>query len=93
MMQKPMRRLRLRLYIAADSPNSVTAKANLKILCSEHGFNCESVEVVDILREPQRCLEDGVLVTPVLVRLAPTPVRMIAGDLSDLQSVVSLLSR
>jgi circadian clock protein KaiB len=78
-----MSRLLLRLYVAGDAPNSVAARANLRRLLSPFEPGAYSVEIVDCLRQPMRALQEGVLVTPTLVRLEPEPVRTIIGSLSD----------
>lgn len=75
--------VRLRLYVAGDGPNSQRALTNLRSLCEEHFPDCHEVEIIDILREPQRAFQDGVLLTPTLVRLSPSPVVKIVGTLSQ----------
>ena len=52
----------------------------------------DDVEIVDVLRAPERGLEDGVLVTPMLVRVAPPPERRILGNLSDRANLLGVLS-
>jgi circadian clock protein KaiB len=46
---------------------------------------------VDVLREPMRALEDGVLMTPTLMVLSPRPVRRIVGTLSQTDTVLQVL--
>lgn len=84
-------RLRLRLYIAGEGPNSKTALANLRQLLAAHGPADYDLEVVDCLREPLRALRDGVLVTPTLMRIFPGPVQTIVGTLSRPRSVYAAL--
>ena len=79
----PRGRLLLRLYIAAAAPNSVHAQANLRALLAAAGAQDAAVEIVDCIREPQRALRDGVLVTPTLLKLGPAPTCTIVGALSD----------
>jgi len=86
-----MSRLVLRLYVAGDGPNSVTARFNLKRLLAHCEPSTYSIEIVDCLREPIRTLQDGVLVTPTLVRLEPKPSRTIIGTLSDSAQVIEAL--
>jgi circadian clock protein KaiB len=81
-MKAPVR-FKFRLYVAGDGPHSVQAVANLRALCREHLPERHEIEIVDVLREPQRALEDHVLLTPLLVKLSPTPVRRIVGSLSQ----------
>lgn len=81
----------LRLYVAGRGPNSVRAMANLDALVRAVGREHFEIEIVDILVEPQRALQDHVLVTPTLVKLAPLPAVQIAGDLSNGYRVVYAL--
>ncbi len=83
--------MRLRLYVAGGSPNSVNALINLKTICQNHANICFEVDVVDIWLEPGRALVDGILVTPTLHRPAPLPEVKIIGDLSDMRAVTMAL--
>lgn len=74
---------KFRLYIAGDGPNSTQAVANLKSLCRDLLPNRHEIEIVDVLREPQRALDDQVFLTPMLLKLSPAPVRRIVGTLSQ----------
>ena len=82
---------KFRLYIAGDTPNSAQALANLAALCRTHLAGRHQIEIVDVFRQPQRALADGVLMTPTLVKLAPSPVRRIVGTLSRTRTVLHAL--
>ena len=82
---------KFRLYIAGDALNSAQAQANLAALCRAHLPDRHEIEVVDVFREPERALSDGILMTPTLVKLAPSPVRMIVGTLSQTPTVLLAL--
>ncbi len=82
---------RFRLYVADDTPNSVQARANLTALCRQYLPAHHEIEVIDVLREPERALADGILMTPTLVKLAPAPVRKIVGTLSQKETVLHAL--
>lgn len=84
-------RLSLRLYVAGHSPNSVAAMDNLRTLCAAQDAHPPTFEIVDVLSEPERALQDGIMVTPMLVRLSPEPMVQILGALSDLGRVRSAL--
>ena len=86
-----MPHLVMRLYVAGDAPNSVAARANLRRLLAHCEPSTYSLEIVDCLREPIRTLQEGVLVTPTLVRLEPAPSRTIVGTLSDTTQVSEAL--
>jgi circadian clock protein KaiB len=82
---------RLRLYIAGTLPNSLQALDNLRAICDAHLAGRYSIEVVDFLEEPRRALDDGVIVTPTLVRVEPAPQRVIVGTLADQAAVLRAL--
>lgn len=79
---------KFRLYVAGESQNSVRALANLTAICKEHLPNRYHIEVVDVFKAPQRALDDGVFLTPTVVKLAPLPARTIVGCLSDRETVL-----
>lgn len=78
----------LRLYVAGKSPKALTAFANLKKICEEQLEGKFSIEVIDLLINPQLGQEDQILALPTLVRKLPVPVRKIIGDLSDTDRVL-----
>ncbi len=82
---------KFRQYLSGTSPNSEQAKANLVTLCRTHLLGRYEIEVVDVSREPDRALRDGIYMTPSLMRLAPSPVFMIVGTLSQSESVLQAL--
>ncbi len=84
-------KFRFRLYVAAETANSVQAMANLSALCREHLAGHHDIEVVDVFREPKRALAEGIRMTPTLIVLAPGPVRRIVGTLSQTQRVLETL--
>ncbi len=78
----------LRLYVAGQSPKALTAFANLKKICEDQLNGKYSIEVIDLLLNPQLGVEDQILALPTLVRKLPVPVRKIIGDLSDTERVL-----
>jgi len=82
---------KFRLYVAGDGPNSIQAIANLNQLCRELLPDRHEIEIVDVLCEQQRALADGVILTPLLVKLAPAPISRIVGTLSRREPVLQAL--
>jgi circadian clock protein KaiB len=72
--------LKLRLYIARGAAHSVAAETSVRALLGEF---VKDLEIVDVLAERDRALQDNILVTPALVRLSPSPVATLIGDLAD----------
>jgi len=78
----------LRLYVAGQSPKAMTALKNLKMICEEQLNGKFTIEVIDLLINPQLGADDQILALPTLVRKLPVPVRKIIGDLSNTERVL-----
>lgn len=78
----------LRLYVAGQSPKALLAFKNLKIICEEQLNGRYSIEIIDLLLNPQLGRDDQILVIPTLVRKLPEPVKKIIGDLSNTERVL-----
>ena len=78
----------LRLYVAGQTPKSLAAFANLKKICEEKLAGKYSIEVIDLLENPQLAKGDQILAIPTLVRKLPTPIKKIIGDLSNTERVL-----
>ncbi len=73
----------LRLYVAGHTEKSIVAFDNLKKICEEHLKGRYSIEVVDLLKNPQLARGDQIVAVPTLVRKLPEPLKKIIGDLSN----------
>jgi len=78
----------LRLYVAGQTPRSLAALSNLKIICEEHLKGKYHIEIVDLLQNPKLAKGDQILAIPTLVRQLPPPLKKIIGDLSDTERVL-----
>ena len=78
----------LRLYIAGQTPKSILALKNINRYCSEHLGNKYTIEVIDLLKNPQLAEGDQIFAIPTLVRKVPEPIRKIIGDLSNEERVL-----
>lgn len=78
----------LRLYVAGQTPKSLTALINLKKICDEHLKGKYQIEVIDLLKNPKLAKGDQILAIPTLVRRLPPPLKKILGDLSDTERVI-----
>lgn len=82
------REWQLRLYVAGQTPKSITAFGNLKKICDEHLAGRYRIEIVDLLENPTLARGDQIVAIPTLVRRLPHPVRQIIGDLSNTERVL-----
>jgi circadian clock protein KaiB len=78
----------LRLYVAGQTPKSVLALRNLKVICEEHLQGRYEIEVIDLRENPQLAQGDQILALPTLVRRLPEPIKKIIGDLSNTERVL-----
>ncbi|MDI6852251.1 MAG: circadian clock protein KaiB [Deltaproteobacteria bacterium] len=78
----------LRLYVAGMTPKCLAAYENLKRICEEHLKGQYSIEIVDLLENPQLARGDQILAIPTLVRKLPPPLKKIIGDLSNKEKVL-----
>jgi circadian clock protein KaiB len=78
----------LRLYVAGQTPKSVLALQNITKYCKEHLAGRYSIEIIDLLKNPQLAEGDQIFAIPTLVRKFPEPLRKIIGDLSNEEKVL-----
>jgi circadian clock protein KaiB len=82
---------KFKLYTADKTNNSAIALANLTSLCKAHLADHYSIEVIDVFRHPERALEDGIRMTPTLIKLSPDPKKTIVGTLAHTERVLLAL--
>jgi len=78
----------LKLYVAGNTPKSLTALKNLKQYCEKHLKGKYKLEVIDLLKKPQLAEGDQIFAVPTLVKKVPVPIRKIIGDLSNEDKVL-----
>lgn len=78
----------LRLYVAGQTPNSLTAFENLKIICEQYLHGRYRIEVIDLLKNPQLARDHQIIAVPTLIRQLPEPMKKIIGNLSDTERVL-----
>jgi circadian clock protein KaiB len=78
----------LRLYVAGDTPRSQRAIENLRQICDSDLAGRSTMEIIDILAEPQIAEDQRILATPLLIKEAPEPSRRLIGDLSNTEQVL-----
>ena len=84
--------LRLKLFIAGDSPRAREAAENLARAVRELANGGAHVETVDVLVNPDVADEYRILTTPTVVRDGPGPRRRVTGDLRDTAQVLAALN-
>jgi circadian clock protein KaiB len=79
---------KLRLFVAGQTPKSVRAFANLKMLCEERLKGRYQIEVIDLLEQPHMARGDQIVAVPTLEIKLPQSVQRIIGDLSNTERVL-----
>ena len=82
---------KMRLYVAGQSTKSVAAIDNLRRICETHMPGRFTIEVIDLMRNPELAKDDQIVAIPTLVRKLPAPVKRIIGDLSATEKVLMSL--
>lgn len=71
--------LELRLYIIEKLPANVDLVNNLRTIL-ENRFNQRfKLEVIDIMKNPEKTIADEILASPTLIRVRPLPPKRIVG--------------
>jgi circadian clock protein KaiB len=78
----------LRLYVAGPTLKSVAAFRRLQEFCDKHLAGRYSIEVIDLMKNPQLAEGDQILALPTLVRRLPSPLRKFIGDMSSVERVL-----
>jgi circadian clock protein KaiB len=76
------------LYVAGETPKSLSALDNLKKICAQHLDGSYRIKVIDLLKNPKLARDHQILALPTLVRQLPAPMRKIIGDLSNTERVL-----
>ncbi|MDJ0842730.1 circadian clock KaiB family protein [Crocosphaera sp.] len=83
-----MNKYLLKLYITGNTINSQRAIANLFRICHQELNDQYTVEIIDVLEQPQTAEQEKILVTPTLIKQLPPPLQRIIGDMSNTQKVL-----
>ena len=79
----------LKLYIIKQKADSQKTIEALEGILEAELKGLYSLEVIDVLENPQLAEEDKIMATPTLMKVSPLPVRKIVGGFSDKEKVLS----
>jgi len=86
-----MKEYSLKLFISGDSLYGQKALGNLQRLCNEMFDDNYELLVIDVIAEPDKADAEKILATPTLICQHHGNSRRVIGDLSDIQTVASVL--
>ncbi len=80
-----------KLYLVGRTPKSLMIIEELTKLLKDAFGDHYSLEVIDIIENPELAEKAKILATPTLEKVAPEPVRKVVGDLSDAETLLPAL--
>jgi circadian clock protein KaiB len=87
-MEKKMPEYVLKLYITGHTPRSKRAVATMRHICENELDGEYELHIIDVLERPQLAEDEKILATPTLIKVLPTPLRRLIGDLSNIDKVL-----
>jgi len=81
----------LRLYVAGATAGSVRAIESIRRVCDEQLEGRYELKVIDIYQQPEQAKQEDIVAVPTLIKKLPEPLRVIVGDLSELERVLVAL--
>jgi circadian clock protein KaiB len=79
------------LFVSGASDTSAHAIEHVREICDARLPRCCDLSIVDLHQEPALAGDHHVLATPTLVRDHPLPSRIVVGDMSDHQRILTAL--
>ena len=80
-----------RLYIAGQTPNSTDIIKNIKAFLENKFEGQYSLNIIDVLKNPELGEYDEIMLTPTLIRVFPPPVRKVIGVFDGDEKALELL--
>jgi len=84
-----MKQVSITIFISQMNEKNERAITELRNQLNEHFSDNYQLEVVNVLQMPEKALEQGIFVTPTLVRNIPEPVLKVLGDLSNMRAALT----
>jgi circadian clock protein KaiB len=81
----------LTLFVTGATPRSMRAVANVRDFCERELRGVYDLDVVDLYEAPERAQPANVIVAPTLVRDHPKPVKLLIGDMSDVERLKAIV--
>lgn len=83
---------KFKIYLIEKNQSSKELLHKVTSILNNRFRNNYSLEIVDILKNPEIAINDNILATPTLLKEYPLPARRIIGDITDEKSFLSILS-
>lgn len=81
----------LQLYVNGDTPSETRVIEQVRSTCEESFGQNYVLTVIDVSLNPRLAREAKILITPTLVKVAPSPVQRMIGGFTEQQDVIKHL--
>jgi len=81
----------LQLYVAGATAGSARAIESIRRVCTEQLEGRCELKVIDIYQQPEQAKQADIVAVPTLIKRLPEPIRVVIGDLTDLERVLVAL--
>ncbi|MBM9520912.1 hypothetical protein JWG39_13920 [Desulforhopalus vacuolatus] len=81
---------KIRLYVIGQTAKAKKAFVDLTAILDDEikTLGNYSLEVIDVLENPQLAADDKILATPTAIKFLPVPIARIIGNFSDREKVL-----
>jgi circadian clock protein KaiB len=88
----PDQQFQFRFYMAGNTKFNQEIMEVIKKVMDQKIPGRYSLQIVDVLDEPEQAQEDGIMATPTLAKVDPPPIRKFFGRLISPERVLSALA-
>lgn len=82
-----------KLFVADEEPNSKSAIETLNNICNKYlKKHAYTIEIIDVLKDYKKALEDNILLAPTLIITTPYSRYRIVGSLNEIQKFIEAAS-
>ena len=81
----------LRLYVAGATAGAARAIESIRRVCEQQLEGRYDLKVIDIYQQPEQAKEADIVAVPTLIKQLPEPLRVLVGDMSELERVLVAL--
>lgn len=78
----------LKLFVSGESARTRRVIDSIRRVCETELSGSFSLQVIDVLHQPELAAQERIVATPTLVKVSPSPARRVVGDLSNAENVL-----
>ena len=90
--EKDSKKYKFILFVSGMSFKSMKAIENIGRICETYLKENFELEIIDVSKDPGLAVDYQLIGLPTLIKVEPTPTRVILGDLSDTNKVLKILT-